>query len=71
VGVRFETAGGRRLQLVDSTTRFGRCGVRPPLRLCYVRVARPSAPAGGAWTLVVTKRSEPAAVVRVDLGFRA
>lgn len=70
VGVRIEREGRRRLLLVDSTTRFGRCGVRPPLRLCFVRIARNSAPAGGRWTLVVTKRSVAPAVVRVDIGFR-
>jgi len=67
--VHIVTSSGRRLQLVDSTTRFGRCGVRPPLRLCYVRIAKRTAPPGGRWTLVVTKRSERPAVVRVDFGF--
>jgi hypothetical protein len=71
VGVHIVTSSGRRLQLVDSTIRFGRCGVRPPLRLCYVRVTKGIAPPGGQWTLVVTKRSEHPAVVRVDLGFRS
>jgi hypothetical protein len=71
VGVQIVTASGRRLQLVDSTTRFGRCGVRPPLRLCYVPIAKETAPPGGRWTLVVTKRSERPAVVRVDFGFRS
>jgi hypothetical protein len=71
VGVRIETASGRRVLLLDSTTRFGRCGVRPPLRLCYLRIPRGAAPTGGPWTLVVTKRSEEPAVVRVDLGFRS
>lgn len=71
VALRIETVGGRRLLLLDSTRRFGRCGVRPPLRLCYVRVPRDAAPTGGAWTLVVTKRSEKPAVVRIDVGFRA
>jgi len=71
VALRIETAGGRRLLLLDSTSRFGRCGVRPPLRLCYVRVPRDAAPTGGAWTLVVTKRSDKPAVVRVDVGFHA
>jgi hypothetical protein len=70
VGVRIETGSGSRLRLLDSTTRFGRCGVRPPLRLCYIRVPRDSAPAGGPWTLVVTKQSQKPAVVRVDLTFR-
>ncbi len=69
VGVRILSASGRLLQLVDSTTRFGRCGVRPPLRLCYVRIAKAAAPPGGRWTLLVTKRSERSAVVRVDFGF--
>jgi hypothetical protein len=46
VGARVETASGQRLVVLDSTTRFGRCGVRPPLRLCFVRFARSSAPAG-------------------------
>jgi hypothetical protein len=71
VSVHLVTASGRRLQLVDSTTRFGRCGVRPPLRLCYVRIAKGTAPPRGRWTLVVTKHSERPAVVRVDLGFRS
>jgi len=71
VTVRIVTASVRGLELVDSTTRFGRCGVRPPLRLCYVRIAKAAAPPGGGWTLVVTKRSERPAVVRVDLGFRS
>ena len=71
VGVRIVTANGRRLQLVDSTTRFGRCGVRPPLRLCSVPVPREAALQGGPWKLIVTKRSEKPAVVRVDLGFRS
>jgi hypothetical protein len=69
--VRIETASGRRLALVDSTTRFGRCNARRPLRLCYLRVAKAAAPSGGMWTLVVTKRSESPAVVRVDIGFRS
>lgn len=71
VGVHIVTASGRQLQLVDSATRLGRCGVRPPLRLCYVLIAKRTAPPGGRWTLVVTKRSERPAVVRVDLGFRS
>ena len=71
VGVKIVTASGQRFQLVDSTTRFGRCGVRPPFRLCYVSIAKGTAPSGGPWTLVVDKRSERPAVVRVDLGFWA
>ena len=69
IGVRIVTSSGEVLRVLDSTQRFGRCNVRPPLRTCLVRFPKRAVARGGTWTIVATKRSDPPARARVDISF--
>ena len=64
-----QTWYGQRFHFLDSTRKRGRCRFRNFRAVCDVALPRLEAQRGGRWTIVVRKRTQAAANVRVDVVF--
>jgi hypothetical protein len=70
VGVRIRTWYGQYLGVVTSTKNTDWCHLRPRVSVCQVGFPLLEAQRGGPWTVIVTKRSAPAATVKVEVTFQ-
>jgi hypothetical protein len=70
VRVRMRTANGRLLHVLDSTRNKDWCKVRHRRAICQLPFPALEAQLGGRWTVIVMKRSDPPASVRVGVTFR-
>jgi hypothetical protein len=71
VRVRMRTANGRLLRILDSTRIADWCQLRRGRSVCLVTFPLLEAQREGLWTVIVRKRSDPAATVRVGVIFRS
>lgn len=71
--VRMRTAPppGRLLRIFDPTQTEDFCKVRRRTSVCSLPFPQLEAQREGPWTVIVNKRSDPAATVRVDVTFRS
>jgi hypothetical protein len=69
IQIRMRTANGRLLYILDSTRSKDWCKVRHRRSVCQLPFPKLEAQLGGQWTVMVVKRSDPAASVRVDVTF--
>jgi hypothetical protein len=65
VRVRMRTSNGRLLRILDSTRIADWCQVRRSRSVCLLMFPLLEAQREGLWTVIVRKRSDPAATVRV------
>jgi hypothetical protein len=69
--VRMRTSDGALLHILDSTRSADWCQVRRDRSVCFLPFPLLEARREGLWTVIVTKRSIPAAAVRVAVTFRS
>jgi hypothetical protein len=69
VGVRIRTWYGQQLRVLDTTRDPTSCDVRSGRSFCSLAFPRLEAQRPGKWTVIVQKRSKPAADVRVEVTF--
>jgi hypothetical protein len=71
VGVSIRTWYGQRLRVLGSTQHDESCTVQDHRSVCSLAFPRLEAQRPGEWTVIVVKRSKPAAQVRVEVTFNA
>jgi hypothetical protein len=69
VAVRIRTWYGQPLRVLDTTHDPTSCDVKDARSVCSLAFPRLEAQRPGEWTVIVTKRSEPQARVRVEVIF--
>ncbi len=69
VAVNIDTWYGAILSILDSTRDRGVCTRRGSQDTCFERFPLLEAQLAGTWTVIASKRSEPAATVRVTVTF--
>jgi hypothetical protein len=69
VAVRIRTWYGQRLRVLDTTHDQTSCRVQGGRSVCSLAFPRLEAQRPGEWTVIVVKRSQPAALVRVEVIF--
>lgn len=69
VAVRIRTWYGTRLRVLDSTDDKTSCDMQAGRSVCSLAFPRLEAQRPGEWTVIVVKRSQPAARVRVEVIF--
>jgi hypothetical protein len=69
VAVRIRTWYGQRLRVLDTTHDPTSCDVQGARSVCSLAFPRLEAQRPGEWTVIVAKRSEPRARVRVEVIF--
>jgi hypothetical protein len=69
IGVRIRTWYATSLSVFDSTGDKTWCNTHSAMSICLLRFPRLEAQQAGPWTVIVSKRSQPAATVRIAVTF--